>query len=210
MGIKLSLYAFVCLSLLSCKTYTQQPAATNQQTMMELPYTTIPDYPENYSAAGVAARMVDGLGFRYRWATEDLTEKDLAYAPDSTARTSMETMDHLMGLSETIVNAVRKKPNVRPVPENNYTWEEKRKITLDNLKATSDILWSSKDTDLAEYKIIFQRGDNVSEFPFWHHMNGPIADALWHCGQIVSFRRASGNPIDNRVNVFMGKLRERK
>jgi len=82
-------------------------------------------------------------------------------------------------------------------------------MTLQNLKAASDILWNSTDEQLDDYKIIFQRGDKVSEFPFWHHLNGPIADALWHCGQIVSFRRASGNPIDNRVNVFMGKVRER-
>jgi len=157
----------------------------------------------------MAARMIDGLGFRYRWATEGLTEKDLNFRPDSTARTSMATMDHLLGLSTTIVNSVKKIPNLRPAPETNYTWEEKRRLTLENLKSASDILWSSSDEDLKDYKIIFQRGDKVSEFPFWHQLNGPIADALWHCGQIVSFRRSSGNPIDSRVNVFMGKLREK-
>lgn len=178
-------------------------------TMAELPYDTIPAYADNYTAAGVAARMVDGLGFRYRWATENLRPQDLDYAPDTTARTSMETMDHLLGLSETIVNAVTKQPNIRPIDRPEYSWEEKRTVTLTNLKQASEILWKSNDQDLKDYKIIFQRGDNVSEFPFWHQMNGPIADALWHCGQIVSMRRATGNPIDSRVNVFMGKLRER-
>ena len=42
-------------------------------------------------------------------------------------------------------------------------------------------------------------------FPFWNHLNGPIADALWHSGQIVSNRRASGNPLNSKVNVFIGK-----
>jgi len=205
---------YYCLIIIACglgiQSCTAQINATQEISKMKsLPYDTIPAYTENYSAAGVAARMVDGLGFRYRWATENLTSKDLEYRPDSTARTSMETMDHLLGLSTTIINSVTKQPNIRPTEKPDYTWEEKRATTLNNLKRASEILWKSNDTDLKNYAIIFQRGDNVSEFPFWHQMNGPIADALWHCGQIVSMRRASGNPIDSRVNVFMGKLRER-
>jgi hypothetical protein len=30
--------------------------------------------------------------------------------------------------------------------------------------------------------------------PFWHLINGPMADALTHTGQISSFRRLAGNP----------------
>jgi hypothetical protein len=36
----------------------------------------------------------------------------------------------------------------------------------------------------------------------------PISDALWHCGQVVSLRRASGNPFSSKVSVFTGKVRE--
>jgi hypothetical protein len=43
------------------------------------------------------------------------------------------------------------------------------------------------------------------EFPFWNQINGPISDALWHCGQVVMNRRASGNPLQLGVNVFVGK-----
>ena len=55
--------------------------------------------------------------------------------------------------------------------------------------------------------------DDVSQFdndrfPFWNIINGPISDALWHCGQVVMLRRASGNPFNSKVNVFSGKLRE--
>lgn len=39
-------------------------------------------------------------------------------------------------------------------------------------------------------------------------LNGPIADALWHVGQVVSFRRSSGNPFNSKVSVFSGKVRE--
>ena len=178
-------------------------------TTAALPYETIPEYPESYTATNVTSRMIDGLGFRYRWATEDLREEDLAYKPDSTARTSLATMDHILGLSNSILNAVSKKPNVRPSEQEELSWEAMRLKTLNNFKTSSDILRASSDKDLEDYKIIFQRGDKSSEFPFWHQYNGFIADALWHVGQVVSFRRASGNPIDSRVNVFSGTVRER-
>jgi len=175
----------------------------------DLPYSAIPAYPENYTAATVTARMIDGLGFRYRWATEDLSEQDLEYRPDSTARSSYETMEHLFGLSETILNGIKDKPNIRPYQKIEYSWQEMRTITLNNFKAAADHMRDLPEQDLAELEITFQRGDKTNSFPFWHQFNGPIADAIWHVGQVVSFRRASGNPIDSRVNVFMGKLREK-
>ena len=44
--------------------------------------------------------------------------------------------------------------------------------------------------------------------PFWNQLNGPIEDAVWHSGQIVVFRRASGNPISKKISVSTGKVRE--
>ena len=43
-----------------------------------LPYSSITAPGESFSAGTVAARMIDGLGFRYFWATEGLRESDLA------------------------------------------------------------------------------------------------------------------------------------
>jgi len=195
--------------MLSCKAQTPMLNTTMPDTTASLPYESIPEYPESYTATNVTARLIDGLGFRYRWATEDLREEDLNYSPDSTARTSLETMEHILGLSNSILNAVLQKPNVRPYPKLEYTWEEMRLKTLNNFKEASQKLLSSSDEDLEKFTIIFQRGDKTSEFPFWHQYNGFIGDALWHVGQVVSFRRASGNPIDGRANVFMGNVRER-
>jgi len=170
-------------------------------------YDSLPAYPEEYSAGAVAARLVDGLGFRYRWATDDLREEDLAYRPDPSARTSRETLEHIYWLSETIINAVTHKPNHRPTSELTFSWEEIRYRTLENFSRAGVILNNSTDRDIANYDLVFQRGENSNAFPFWHHLNGPIADALWHTGQIVSYRRSSGNPFDNRANVFMGTVR---
>lgn len=172
----------------------------NQVNAQDLTYYEIPESTENYSAGAVASRMIDGLGFRFYWASEGLTEKDLQFKPTPESRTSGEKIDHILGLSQVILNAAEKKPNGAKQPEMSFA--EKRVKILNNLKKASDIL--KTQTDLTEFKIIF--GDK--EYPFWNAINGPIADALWHCGQIVSFRRSSGNPFPKGVSVFTGKVRK--
>ena len=171
----------------------------------ELPYYQIPDYPETYTACTVAARMIDGLGFRYYWATDSLRDEDLAFRPNEDARATSETIDHIYGLSKVIVNASLNKPNDR-AEEAEMTFDEKRRKTLENFKTASDIL--KKSDDLSQFKIVFVRGENSSEFPYWNNINGPIADAIWHCGQVVLLRRSSGNPFNSKVSVFNGKVRD--
>lgn len=83
---------------------------------------------------------------------------------------------------------------------------ELRQKTLEHLKAARDLLMRSKDEDLANYKMVFKRESGTREFPFWNEINGPISDAIWHVGQVVSFRRASGNPFNTKANVLVGKL----
>ena len=56
--------------------------------------------------------------------------------------------------------------------------------------------------------MVFLGNSGTSEFPFWNLINGPIADAIWHTGQVVTLRRASGNPFNSQVSVLQGKLRE--
>jgi len=168
-----------------------------QNTMDEkLPYYEIPDYSENYTANSVVARMIDGLGFRYYWATEGLLDKDLKYKPSETGRTSSETIDHIYGLSKFIRNSVLSNNKDNNVSELNF--KDKRKQTLLNFKMVSDVLRNTEES--------FKLDD--SEVPFWNIINGPISDALWHCGQLVLLRRASGNPFNSKVNVFQGKLKK--
>ena len=174
----------------------------------ELPYYQIPEYPQEYSAATVAARMVDGLGFRYYWATDGLRVEDLKFRPNEEARTTDETLDHILGLSKMILNSVIKEPNIRAKEQPDLSFEEKRKQTLDNLKLTSDLLKASKPVEMDDFKIVFKNGDRETSYPFWNQINGPIADAIWHTGQVVSFRRSSGNPFNSKASVFNGKLRE--
>lgn len=171
-----------------------------------LPYAEIPAYPEKYTAATVAARLLDGRGFRYYWATEGLRPEDLVHKPSAEARTSEETLAHIYELSSIIANSTAKTANNLKVSQPSLSFTEMRKKTLENFKSASDKLKASSDKDLEDYDMVFQRGDMKREFPFWNELNGPIADALWHIGQVVSFRRSSGNPFNEKANVLTGTV----
>ena len=172
-----------------------------------LPYAKIDAEPETYKAGTVVSRMIDGLGFRYYWATDGLTEKDLAYEPGNDGRTIRETMGHLLGLSRLILNSARKLPNDRTQPQVlDLPYNEQRAETLNNFKEASEIFKYADD--LSEFSIVFSNANGSRAFPFWNNINGPIADAIWHSGQVVTLRRIAGNPINPKVNVFLGKLND--
>lgn len=166
-------------------------------------YYQIPDYPKDYSAGAVSARVVDGLGFRYYWATEGLTDEDLVYRPSEGARSIEETIDHIINLTQILANAVQEKP-FDGVDFEGMSFEEKRRLTLENIKKGSEILKNSNAEDLANYDMVFSSG---AEFPFWNLLNGPIADAINHVGQIITLRRTNGNPIYQNISVLQGRVR---
>ncbi|KAA5824440.1 hypothetical protein FPF71_09680 [Algibacter amylolyticus] len=162
----------------------------------ELPFYEIPDNPETYTAGTVAARTIDGLGFRFYWATQGLRNEDLSHKTCASGRTSAETIAHIYALSKFIRNSIL----VDNKDENRteLSFKDQRKQTLLNLKLVSDVLRDTK----TPYNL------ESSEIPFWNIINGPIEDALWHCGQIVMLRRASGNPFSSDVNLFKGSLKK--
>lgn len=196
-------YIFFFLSILSFTSFSQ-----TEGTMGKAYYFQIPDCPESFTAGTVAARVVDGLGFRYYHATADLTEENLSFKPSEEARTMGETIDHIYGLTITTLNAVMKRPTDYTVKQPELTYQEKRQKTLENIRRTSEILKVSSDKDLESYQIVFISSRGRSEYPFWNQLNGPIADALWHVGQVVTFRRSAGNPFNSKVSVLRGRLKD--
>ena len=74
-----------------------------------------------------------------------------------------------------------------------------RKTTLKTLVSLREKLLASDNDTVAQFTIHKQ--------PIWNFINGPLADALTHVGQINSFRRMAGNPVP-KVNVFKGLGRE--
>ena len=169
-----------------------------------LPFSIIPPAPDEVTAASTLARMVQGLGFRYYWATEGLTLKDLNYRPTEEAQSTLETLQHIYGLALVIKNTTENSPNTRPLTGIPDGYEELRKATLTTLSEASEKLIEATKEQVSHMSIIFDRKGKISNFPIWNLMNGPLEDAIYHTGQIVSFRRTAGNPIPKGVNVFLG------
>ena len=166
-----------------------------------LPFSDISEYPTDFSEANIVSRMIEGLGYRYYWASKSLRETDLEYKSSEDARSTLEIIKHIYSLTNMISSSFKNQQyefsNV------NYSYNELREKTLLNLKYINEQL--KLNPDFSKLNISFERGGNMMEFPFWNQINGPISDALWHCGQVVMNRRASGNPLQSGVNVFIGK-----
>ena len=150
--------------------------------------------------------MIDGLGFRYYWATEGLRVEDLDYEPGQRVRSSSKLIDHIYDLSKVLINAATNTVNDRTAKESSLTFEEKRVKTLKNFGKASEII--GKSEDVSEFKIVFKNEESTNAYPFWNNINGPISDAIWHAGQVALLRRASGNPFNGKANVFTGKVSE--
>ncbi len=150
----------------------------------------IPDYPESVSGTSVLVRLLDGLGFRFRWSTEGLSDDDYKFRPAPDCMSIEELVRHVWSLVNWVCQSMQlkkfgKHDDIRLV----------RRSVLEITHALREALISKSDEELAVVQI--------RERPFWHIVNGPIADALTHVGQINSFRRLAGNPTP-KANVFRG------
>ena len=169
----------------------------------------ISEYPTEINNGNIISRMINGLGYRYYWATEKLKENDLIYRPSKNAYSTKETLVHIFTLSKTVYNTTLSKINERPDIDIPGDYESIRNETLQFLEKASKNFSNLNSEELDQMKIMFNRGGTIKSFPIWNLLNGPIADAIYHTGQIVSFRRTTGNPIDSSVNVFMGSYRQK-
>lgn len=163
-------------------------------------FKSIAETPDTFNSGNLVARMVKGLGFRYYWATEGLRTEDLNFEPGNEARTSLQTIQHIYGLSEFLLSALEKRV-FTGVDVSKFEFVELRSRTFTNLEKCVNILEASSNEDFKGYNIKFQDG---RELPFWNAVNGPISDALWHTGQVVMLRRMSGNPFPKGVSVLSG------
>jgi len=158
-------------------------------------YKNIPDYPETVTAGTVLTRLLDGLAFRYYWATEGLTASDVDFKPSDSSMNMLELLHHLNNMAYFVNQSFVKDIDAKANPQ---TFEELRASTLNYYQQCRIALISMSETDF-ENVVVGSR-----KMPFWNLINGPIADALTHVGQITSWRRTNGNPIPSH-NPFLGK-----
>ncbi len=165
--------------------------------MSELPYGTIPEAPLEFSTGAVLARLVDGIAFRYRWATEGLRGEDLDFRPCEDRWNIREVMVHVLRLSEWIGKNVGIENDCEGTPED---VDGLRRQTLCVMQATRDKFASMSDEQIGALQMKRPGGET---YPVWNMINGPLTDGLTHIGQINSWRRLNGNP-PLPANPFLG------
>ncbi|MEN8908100.1 MAG: hypothetical protein ABF289_19275 [Clostridiales bacterium] len=154
-------------------------------------FRNIESYPKSFTASNIIVRMIDGLGFRFYWTTHGLRKKDYEFSPAEGRWSISETVRHIRDLVNWISISFEGKN--WPKPEND---KKIREDTLKIMQQLRNLFENSSNEDLDNYRI---RGMKV-----WNIINGPLADALEHTGQIEMLRRINGNPPEN-FNYFLGK-----
>lgn len=173
-----------------------------------LPFREIPPAAKVFTSGTLMGRLSDGLGFRFYWATEGLTEDDLSFKAGEESRTIGETIDHIYSLVLMFTNATMEQPTVFPIKTDSLTFDEKREKALAFIQTASAMLKVSNDADFERYNLVFQNPNGSGQkLPFWNGLNGPLEDALWHIGQVVTLRRMAGNPINSKVDFMNGVVR---
>jgi len=151
----------------------------------------IPEYPNALKGATVMQRLLDGLGFRFYWATEGLRVDDYAFRPADDVMSISELVEHIWGLVNWVNISINGVSQRRP-----EEIESVRSRVLEMLHELRTAVSEMNDDELSEVTI---EGN-----PLWNIINGPVSDALTHVGQINSFRRLNDNPVP-RANVFLGR-----
>ncbi len=171
--------------------------------MSDLPYTSIPDPPAHAAATTVMIRVIDGLAFRYRWATEGLRPEDVAFDPGGGSRTPRQLLAHILKLANAVCRSVGADQTAGDPEElaGRDDIDSVRRETLERLLAARGALEEMTDDQFGQRTFEIVKG---KWFPAWNILNGPLADALTHVGQINAWRRLSGNPTP-RANVFLGR-----
>ena len=155
-------------------------------------YRTIGAYPPRQDANGVFMRLIDGLGYRFYWATEGLRPADYVFSPGAGCMSIGDLIGHVWGLANWVQEHVTGAgAGTRPADP-----AEQRARALEILHTIRTHVGTIDGRALWELRI--------NDHPVWHLVNGPLSDALTHTGQIASFRRLNGNPVP-RHSVFRGE-----
>jgi hypothetical protein len=154
--------------------------------------------PESLDGCGVLARMIDGLAFRYHWATAGLRSEDFGFRPGPDSMSTHELMEHVLSLVFMLKQGIQNGDARERLVTRDST--ELRERTLEQLGQMREHLLGLGDATLSQHRVL---KSDARLYPIWHIMNGPLADSLTHVGQINAWRRLNGNPPP-RADVFFG------
>jgi hypothetical protein len=125
--------------------------------------------------------MLDGLGFRFYWATEGMEEDGFTFSPAPERWSILETVNHIWGLMNWIHGSLFEGEQERP-----SSGAATVGSILEMIRRLRNRFEGMTDSDLKAYRL--------NDRPFWNLINGPIEDAVYHSGQIETLRRIGGFP----------------
>jgi hypothetical protein len=168
--------------------------------MSTFDFRSLPPGPDAVTGSAVLVRLVEGIGFRFTWATEGLRDPDLAFRPTPETMSIHELAHHVLGLATWVAVAAGALPEGSKASGPQTPFPEVRQRVLEVLSLLRARLALMRDEEIGAIRI----GSRAGPVPWPHVVNGPLADALTHIGQINVLRRANGNPVA-RANVFLGR-----
>ena len=143
----------------------------------------MPEIPDEITAVNIICRMLAAIGFRFYWATEELTEETYAFQPGEGARSIGETVEHIWDLLNWIYRAIDSAGKAKPSGA-----KPLREGALELIAILEETFSKMDNEALAAVQILKQH-------PFWLIINGPLSDTLTHIGQIATLRRIAGSPV---------------
>lgn len=163
------------------------------------PYQSLPNPPKTLSAGTILARLLDGIGFRYQLATEGLTSNEIDFRPTKESMDMMELLIHIYQLISWTSSAFDFPYTTKKTFAD---FDELRMETLELCQAFSAFLADLSAAEIEKASVYLKRKEK--DYSFWYLINGPLADALTHIGQVNSWRRIAGNPVA-RISPFTGE-----
>ena len=168
---------------------------------MSATYSHMPTPPNEIRAGSILACLTHSLAYRYRWASEALTDDLLEFRPCADAMDLRALLEHMRDLAWWLrLTLVGDKPQKLEGGA-----AVLREQTLEWLGETAARFELLSEADLAELSI---HSHGREPKPVWNVIHGPLADFLTHVGQLASWRRMAGCPAPG-AQVFLGLPPER-
>ena len=162
-------------------------------------FQSLPATPSSSSSGAILSRFIVAIGFRYQIATKGLTQNEIEFRPVKGSMNMLELLDHIYKVLTWAYKVFDKNAKLE-IPSN--TFDDYQERTLQVCQSFRKRLEEMSDEEIEQTEVYLKRIDTT--FSFWYLINGPISDVLTHIGQINSWRRIAGNPVD-RISPFTGK-----
>lgn len=130
-------------------------------------YQTLPPPPKQISAGAILSRLIDGLGFRYQLATNNLTDNEINFRPAKGSMSMLELLDHIYKVLFWAYNAFDK--NAKS-DRSLKSYDDYRNSTLQVCFDFQKRLLEMSDDEIEQVSVYLKRTNTA--YSFWYLING--------------------------------------